>query len=107
MTQPNDEELRNHMLTMLSVASGMTGVCATAVGLVGVVKHLKSVDMIVDDLFSMGAIVFMLVTVLSFVGLRHQGARRSRGLMLSIDLAFLVGLVMVVGAAGLLTWKAI
>jgi uncharacterized protein involved in response to NO len=107
MTQPNDEELRNHMLTMLSVASGMTGVCATAVGLVGVVKHLKSVDMIVDDLFSMGAIVFMLVTVLSFVGLRHRGARQSRGLMLAIDLAFLVGLAMVVGAAGLLTWKAI
>jgi uncharacterized protein involved in response to NO len=107
MSLPSDEELRNHMLTMLSVASGMAGVCATAVGLVGVVKHLRSVDVIVDDMFSIGAMVFLLVTVLSFVGLRHQGARKLRGLMLAIDVAFLVGLMMIVAGAALLTWKAI
>jgi hypothetical protein len=107
MNDPNDEQLRNHMLTMLSVASGMAGVCATAVGLVGVVKHLKSVDMIVDDLFSIAAMSFLLVTALSFLGMRHSGARRSRPLSLAIDIAFFVGLGMVVAASMLLTWKAI
>jgi hypothetical protein len=107
MTECSDEELRNHMLTMLSVASGMTGVCATAVGLVGIVKHLKSVDTIVDDLFSAGALAFLLVTGLSFLGIRHGGSRRSRALSLAIDIAFFVGLGAVVVASMLLTWKAL
>lgn len=107
MSERSDDELRNHMLTMLSVASGMAGVCATAVGLVGIVKHLKSVDMIVDDLFSAGAMTFLLVTGLSFVGMRHAGARRSKALTLAIDIAFFVGLGLVVAASSLLTWKAI
>jgi hypothetical protein len=107
MTQRSDEELRNHMLTMLSVASGMAGVCATAVGLVGIVKHLKSVDMIVDDLFAVGAMVFLLVTALSFWGMRHQTARHSKLLSLAIDIAFFTGLAMVVAASLFLTWKVI
>jgi hypothetical protein len=107
MNDRSDEELRNHMLTMLSVASGMAGVCATAVGLVGIVKHLKSVDTVVDDLFSMGAMAFLLVTALSFLGMRHGGARRSRALSLAIDVAFFAGLGAVVVASMLLTWKAL
>ena len=52
MAHQSDEELRTHMLTMLSVASGLAGVCATAIGLIGIVKRLSTSEMIVDDLFA-------------------------------------------------------
>ena len=70
MAHQSDEELRTHMLTMLSVASGLAGVCATAIGLIGIVKRLSTSEMIVDDLFAVGALLFLVVTGLSFVCLR-------------------------------------
>jgi hypothetical protein len=107
MFEHNDEERRNHMLTMLSVASGMTGVCATAIGLVGIVHHLKTVDTIVDDIFAVGAMMFLVATALSFVGMRSSAARRAKSIVVAIDVAFLVGLGAVVLAALFLTWKTL
>ena len=107
MDHQSDEELRTHLLTMLSVASGMAGVCATAIGLIGIVKRLSTAELIVDDLFAVGALMFLLVTGLSFVGLRTRLARRSKMLALAIDVSFFVGLSTVVIASLLLTWMVI
>lgn len=107
MTPETDEELRTHLLTMLSVASGMAGVCATAIGLIGIVKRLSTSELIVDDLFSVGAIMFLLVTALSFFGLRTRWARRKKSIVLAIDVCFFLGLTTVVVASLVLTWMVI
>lgn len=107
MSQPNNEELRTHLLTMLSVASGMAGVCATAIGLIGIVKRLSTIELIVDDLFAMGALLFLFVTGLSFFCLRTRLGKKSHKIVLLIDFAFFLGLTTVVIASVLLTWMVI
>jgi len=107
MDQQHDEELRTHLLTMLSVASGMAGVCATAIGLIGIVKRLSTVELIVDDLFAAGAILFLFVTGMSFVCLRTRLGKKSHRLVLVIDIAFFLGLATVVIASLMLTWMVI
>jgi hypothetical protein len=107
MPQESDEELRTHLLTMLSVASGMTGVCATAIGLIGIAKRMSTTEMIVDDFFAAGALLFLLVTGLSFFSLRTRWARRSKSIIMAIDISFFLGLSTVVIASLVLTWMVI
>lgn len=107
MNRPLDEEVRTHLLTMLSVASGMAGVCATAIGLIGIVKRLSTIELVVDDLFAGGALLFLFVTGMSFVCLRTQWGRKSRRAVLSVDIAFFLGLATVVIASLMLTWMVI
>ena len=103
----DDEQFNTHLLTMLSVASGMAGVCATAIGLIGIVKSLNKIETIVDDLFAVGALLFLTVTGLSFLGLRTRLGRTWPHLMIAIDIVFFVGLAAVVMASLLLTWMVI
>jgi hypothetical protein len=107
MDHQSNEELRSHLLTMLSVASGMAGVCATAIGLIGIVKRLSTVELIVDDLFALGALLFLFVTGLSFFCLRTRWGRKSDKAVLVVDIAFFLGLATVVVASVMLTWMVI
>jgi hypothetical protein len=107
MDQQSNEELRTHLLAMLSVASGMAGVCATAIGLIGIVKRLTPIELVVDDLFALGALLFLFVTGLSFVCLRTRLAKKSHRMVLIIDFAFFLGLATVVIASVMLTWMVI
>jgi hypothetical protein len=103
----HDEEVRTHLLTMLSVASGMAGLCATAIGLIGIIKRLTPTEIVVDDLFAMGALLYLFVTGMSFACLRTRWGKRSKGAVLAIDIAFFLGLATVVIASVLLTWMVI
>src|SRR5262245_20339944 len=107
MDHQSNEELRTHLLTMLSVASGMAGVCATAIGLIGIVKRLSSYEIVVDDLFALGALLFLFVTGMSFILLRTRLGKKSHNLVLIVDVAFFLGLATVVVASLLLTWMVI
>lgn len=107
MHDQSEEETRSHMLTMLSVASGMAGVCATAIGLIGIVKRMSKTEMMVDDLFAGGALLFLLVTGLSFFALRTHWGKQSRRIVLAVDVCFFLGLATVVIASMLLTWMVI
>ncbi|MGD9636054.1 MAG: hypothetical protein AB7G28_13995 [Pirellulales bacterium] len=107
MDHLNNEQLRTHFLTMLSVASGMVGVCATAIGLIGIVKRMSNFEVIVDDLFALGALFFLFVTGLSFVCLRTRLGKKAHLLVLVVDMAFFSGLATVVIASLMLTWMVI
>ena len=102
-----DEQLTTHLLTMLSVATGMVGVCATAIGLIGILKSMNELEMIVDDLFAIGSMLFIGVVALSFLGLRTRVFKTWPKLMLTLDITFFLGLVAVVVATLLLTWVVI
>lgn len=99
-----DEQFREHMILVLSVSSGMVGVCLTAISLIGILKSLTKLELIVDDMLAISAVLFMFASALSFMGLR-TGLRKMRtGLIWSIDVLFLVGLLALVAACLLLTW---
>lgn len=105
--QQSDEYINAHLWTMLSVSSGMVGICATAIGLIGIFKTMKGLELIVDELFAIGALLFLAVTGLAFLGLRTRVRNWMSQLLLSLDLIFFIGLGVVVVASVLLTYVVI
>jgi hypothetical protein len=99
-----EDRAYTHLLTVLSVSSGMVGVCLTAIGLIGIIKSLNKVEVLVDDLLAVSTLMFMFAAVLSFLGLRSGVVRRWRHFERTLDLIFCLGLVLVVVATVLLTW---
>jgi hypothetical protein len=100
----NGDRFFTHLLTVLSVSSGMVGVCLTAIGLIGIIKSLSRMEMFVDELLSIGAVLFMITAIFSFLGMRSEFVKAWRGFGLALDLAFCLGLVLVVIATIMLTW---
>jgi hypothetical protein len=92
---------------MLSVASGMAGVCATAIGLIGILKRMNELETLVDDLYAIGSVLFLIVSGLSFLGLRTQLRSKWPGLVSALDITFLIGLGVIVIASLLLTYMVI
>lgn len=99
-----DGRFFSHLLTVLSVSSGMVGVCLTAIGLIGVMKNLNRIDTIVEEMLAVGAMLFIVSAVLSFLGMRTGLARRWRHFGWMLDTLFCVGLMLVGAATMLLTW---
>ena len=103
----DDDRFYTHLLTLMSVSAGMVGVCLTAVGLIGIVKRLGKFETLVDDCLALGTLLFMVVTVLSFLGIR-TGLRNSwRGFALTLDILFCLALSVLVTASMLLTWAVL
>jgi hypothetical protein len=102
-----DERTYTHFLTVLSVSSGMVGVCLTAIGLIGIVKATKGIETVVDDLLAVSCVVFMVTAVMSFLGMRTRVAKTRRNFVKALDAVFCLGLVLVVVATMLLTWMVI
>jgi hypothetical protein len=103
----SDDRFYTHLLTVLSVSSGMVGVCLTAIGLIGIMRSLSKVATVVDDLLAVGGVVFMIAAVLSFLGMRTKLASKWRSFARMLDLLFCLGLVLVVIATLLLTWMVV
>jgi hypothetical protein len=102
-----EERLQTHLLTLLSVSSGMVGVCLTAIGLVGIIKSLDRVELVVDDLLALSALVFLVASALSFVGMRTRLAHTWLLFERTLDAVFCLGLALVVVATLLLTWRVL
>jgi hypothetical protein len=100
-----EERFYTHQLTVLSVSSGMVGVCLTAIGLIGIIKSLNKVEMLVDDMLAVGAVMFMVTALLSFFLMRTRLREAWRSITLTIDVIFCLALVLVVVATAMLTWE--
>ena len=85
----------------------MVGVCLTAIGLIGILKSLNRVETVVDDLLAIATMLFMIATLLGFLGMRTSIANTWRGFRLALDSVFCAGLVLVVVATLLLTWVVV
>src|SRR6476646_9282718 len=92
MTQksPIDDHNYTHLLTLMSVSAAMVGVCLTAVGLVNVIESLNKWEGWVDDLLAIGSLVFSLVTLLSFLGIRTRLRYTWKRYVLLLDILFCV-----------------
>jgi hypothetical protein len=102
-----DARFFTHLITVLSVSSGMVGVCLTAIGLIGILKSLSEVETIVDDLLAVAAMFFMIATLMSFLGMRTSVTKTWQNFGRVLDAVFCVGLVLVVIGTLLLTWVVI
>lgn len=100
-----EERFYTHQLTVLSVSSGMVGVCLTAIGLIGIIKSLNKVEILVDDMLALGAVMFMVTALLSFFVMRTRLREAWRSITLTIDIIFCLALVLVVVATAMLTWE--
>ena len=104
--QSNDDQNYAHMLTLLSVSAAMVGVCLTACGLVNVIEALNKIEGWIDDFLAIGSLVFSIVTLLSFLGIRTRIRRWPRFVLL-LDSLFCAGIVTMVAASFMLTYAVI
>jgi hypothetical protein len=103
----DDDRGYTHLLTLLSVSAAMAGVCLTAIGLVSVIEAIRSLRVWVDDMLAIGALLFSLVTLLSFLGIRTNVRYSWRSYLLVLDVLFCIGIVTMVLASLLLTYVVI
>jgi hypothetical protein len=104
---PNDDRNYTHLLTLMSVSAAMVGVCLTAVGLVNVIESLNKWEGWVDDLLAVGSLLFSLVTLLSFLGLRTRVRHVWPRYLLVLDILFCLGIIVMVLSSFLLTYFVI
>ena len=102
--EPLDDRLVTHMLTILSVSAGMVGVCLTAIGLIGIVKSLNRFETLCDDLLAADSVMFLVTSVLCFVGLRTPLRKRCSSIALVVDCIFCIALGLTAIACGLLVY---
>jgi len=105
--QPDDDRTYTHLLTLMSVSAAMVGVCLTAVGLVNVIESLNKWEGWVDDLLAVGSLVFSLVTLLSFLGIRTRIRYTWPRYVLVLDILFCLGIITMVLSSFLLTYFVI
>jgi hypothetical protein len=104
---PDDEDRSyTHLLTLLSVSTGMVGVCLTAIGLVSVFKALQKWESMVDELLAVSSLLFSIVTLLSFLAMRTRIRHMWPHYLLTLDILFCLGIVMTVAASIVLTYAA-
>jgi hypothetical protein len=95
------------MLTLLSVSAAMVGVCLTAIGLVSVIEAINKVEHVVEDMLAIASIIFSVVTLLSFLGIRTRIRRMWPRYLLVLDVVFCFGIATMVVASMLLTFLVI
>ena len=105
--QPDDDRTYTHLLTLMSVSAAMVGVCLTAVGLVNVIESLNKWEGWVDDLLAVGSLVFSLVTLMSFLGIRTRIRYTWPRYVLVLDILFCLGIITMVVSSFLLTYFVI
>lgn len=105
--QPDNDRIFTHLLTLMSVSAAMVGVCLTAVGLVNVIESLNKWEGWVDDLLAVGSLVFSLVTLLSFLGIRTRIRYTWPRYVLVLDILFCLGIITMVLSSFLLTYFVI
>jgi hypothetical protein len=88
----NAERAFTHQVALFSVASAMIGVCLTAIGLITVVKNLSRYQTVCDGLLALDSLLFLTVTLSSFLASREQDAGWSRAFHRTADFAMLLGL---------------
>ena len=71
----------------------MVGVCLTAIGLVSVIEAVRELEGWVDDMLAIGALLFSLVTLLSFLGIRTNVRQSWRRYTLVLDVLFCLGII--------------
>ena len=105
--QTDDDRNYAHLLTLLSVSAALVGVCLTAVGLINVIEAIKNWEGWIDDILAVGSLLFSIVTLLSFLGIRTRIRHRWPHYIILLDIIFCLGMLTMVLSSFLLTYFVI
>lgn len=100
MTNDDRNEHKNHAhrLTLFSVSAAMVGVCLTGIGLLGIMKSIQRVESAVDELLTVGALLFLISTALNFFMLRRKDHSNQTRIDHVADATFFLALVLLLAA---------
>lgn len=99
--QALEADLCIHIFT---ASAALVGVCLTVIGLLRVVIVTTKVGTVADDLLAADATLFMISCVLSYYALRVRSMRRMHRVERIADVVFLLGLLLMTGVCGVVTW---
>ncbi len=90
---------------ILTVSSAMLGVCITVIGVVRVVISIRKADLIVDDILSIDALLFLGACLTSYIALRSRNVSRMHRTEKVADMLFLSGLILMAASCLLITYS--
>jgi len=101
MTQStgSDTRIQNEMLHLLSVSGTLAGLCITVVALINTLGKSTRAATVVDDMFAICALLFLVCIYLIFSALRVRRQRIAKMLVKSVDILFMVAMTLMTGAA--------
>jgi len=92
MTRANSSWLREELLHLLSVSATLSGLCITVVALMNAfAKEITTVS-VVDDIFAICALLFLICMYLIFTALRMKNTHRLNSVVNLIDFLFLLAM---------------
>ncbi len=92
----------SHTLTTFAVATGMVGVCLTAIGVVQLVEHNAGLETLCDELLAGDALLFLIGAICSFVSARLRFTGPWKQFQLAGDLLLMAALTVMVFSCGVL-----
>jgi cbb3-type cytochrome oxidase subunit 3 len=98
---PLEEDICIHIFT---VSSGMVGVCLTAVGLLHIVKTIRNVETLADDIVTVDAVLFLISALSAYWALRTRRRRRIYTLERFADGVFIAAMILCVVAIIFITY---
>lgn len=111
VAQPSDSatpsleaDLCIHIFT---ASAALVGVCLTVIGLIRIVIATTKVGTIADDLLAADAMLFMISCLLAYWALRARNVRRMHRLERTADTMFLISLLLMTIACGVITWAIV
>jgi hypothetical protein len=106
MTQSaaTDIPIKNELLHMLSLSGTLAGLCVTVVAVMNALDKSARATMVVDDLFALCALLFLICIYLIFSALRIRKLSISKTLVKSVDIIFIVAMTLMTCAAFILVY---
>jgi len=94
----------NLCVQLMSVSAGMVGVCLTVIGLFKIIRHLKGAGTIADDLVAIDSLLFVIVCIISYGGMRTADRKWQRRMERTADMFFLLALTFMAVICGIIAW---
>ncbi|WP_139826347.1 hypothetical protein [Derxia lacustris] len=95
---------RDELVNLLTAAGTLAGLCITVVALMKTLVNAAHAATIVDDLFALGALLFLLCVYVIFWALRTRRPGLTLRLTAVADTLFLAALTLMTGAAFVLVY---
>lgn len=103
-----DEPLeRNIAIHIFTASSAMVGVSLTVISIVHSFTGIRDAAPLVDDLLAVGALMFLVACILSYITLRSGNPRRMHRVESAADVVFLSGLACAVLVCTLIVWAVV
>ena len=97
----------NICMHIFSVSAAMVGVCLTVIGLLRVVLALNTLNTLADDLLALDSFFFLCSCLFSYWVLRMRNDHRMYRIERLADGLFILGLLLMVAACGVITYGLI